>query len=44
MYKEKWTDISFKKSKRIGVAKDEMKDFDISFEKLDSIEIPDFDN
>lgn len=44
MYKEKRTDISFKKSKRIGVAKDEMKDFDITLDELDSIEIPDFGN
>ena len=36
--------ISEKKSKRIGIAKEEMKDFDISLDELDSIEIPDFDN
>ena len=32
MYKEKRTDISLKKSKRIVVDKDEMKGSDISFE------------
>lgn len=33
-----------KKSKRIGAAKEEMKDFDISLEELNSIELPDFAN
>ena len=36
--------VSKKKSKRIGIAKEEMKDFDIPLEELDSIEITDFDN
>ena len=31
-----------KKSKRIGAAREEMKDFDISLEELNSIELPDF--
>ena len=35
---------TYKKSKRIGIAKEEMKDFDISVEELDSIEMPEFDN
>ena len=33
-----------KKTKRIGVAKEEMKDFDISLEEFNSIEMPDFGN
>ena len=33
-----------KKSKRIGSAREEMKDFDISLEELNSIELPDFVN
>lgn len=33
-----------KKSKRIGAAKEEMKEFDISLEELNSIELPDFEN
>ena len=33
-----------KQSKKIGIAKEQMKDFDISLEELDSIGIPDFDN
>ena len=33
-----------KKSKRIGAAREEMKDFDISLEELNSIELPDFEN
>ena len=41
--KEKVTETK-KISKRIGIAKEEMKDFDISSEELDSIEITDFDN
>ena len=35
---------NIKKSKRIGAAKEEMKDFDISLEELNSIELPDFEN
>ena len=35
---------NIKKSKRIGAAQEEMKDFDISLEELNSIELPDFEN
>ena len=33
-----------KKTKRIGAAKEEMEDFDISLKEFNSIETPDFGN
>ena len=34
--------ISKKKSKRVGIAKEEMQDFDISLEEFNSVPVPDF--
>ncbi len=34
--------ISKKESKRVGIAKEEMQDFDISLEEFNSVPVPDF--
>ena len=38
------TPVSKKKSERIGIAKKEMKDFDISLEEFNAIPIGNFDD